>query len=293
MAARHRIIGAAVAACLAGLAALPPPPAAAKPARIVSLNLCADQLVLLLADRGAIAAVTYLARDPDISYMAGAARGLPVTYGGAEEVLALKADLVVAGAVTTRPTVALLRRLGRPVLELGVPDSLDAVRRQVRRLAGALGEAARGEALIAAMDARIASVRAASSGRRPVAAVYRADGFSLGAGSLADDILRTAGFDNVTGRAGMRGSGYLPLESLIATGPDLIVFGNYQAKYPSQAQQLLRHRALKAFLHGAPGRHVSMVMPARLWACGGPFNAEAVVRLAAMRARLGRAGRGR
>ena len=51
------------------------------PKRIVSLNLCSDQLVLALADRGQIAGLTSNVRDPDMSAAAEAARGLPMLRG--------------------------------------------------------------------------------------------------------------------------------------------------------------------------------------------------------------------
>ncbi len=107
--------------------------AAAAPVRVVSMNLCADELVLRLADRDQVLAVTYLARDSRGSTVATEAVGLPVTRGLTEEVVALKPDLVIAGAFTTRTTVGMLKRVGAPVLELGVPADLDGVRAQIRR----------------------------------------------------------------------------------------------------------------------------------------------------------------
>jgi len=41
-------------------------PVCAAPQRIVSLNLCIDQLVLMLAEHGRIASVSYLAADPSL-----------------------------------------------------------------------------------------------------------------------------------------------------------------------------------------------------------------------------------
>ena len=41
--------------------------AASKPTRIVSLDLCADQLLIELVERERIAAVTFLADDPSTS----------------------------------------------------------------------------------------------------------------------------------------------------------------------------------------------------------------------------------
>ena len=84
--------------------------APAAPRRIVSLNLCTDQLVLALADRAAVRSVTWLARDPQNSVMAAAASEVLVNHGLAEEIIPFAPDLVVAGIYTARTTVALLKR---------------------------------------------------------------------------------------------------------------------------------------------------------------------------------------
>ena len=73
-------------------------PAAAKPQRVVSINLCADQLLVALAAPGQIAALSPLARDKRLSYVAGAARSLPVHRGTAEDIVKTQADLVLIRA---------------------------------------------------------------------------------------------------------------------------------------------------------------------------------------------------
>ena len=65
--------------------------------RIVSLDLCTDQLLVELVARERIAAVTYLAAHASLSAIPEQARGLPITHGGAEDVLRLDPDLVLAG----------------------------------------------------------------------------------------------------------------------------------------------------------------------------------------------------
>jgi iron complex transport system ATP-binding protein len=82
------------------------------PRRIVSMNVCTDQFVMLLAERERIQSVSWLARNPEVSTTADDAAAIPVNHGLAEEILPLRPDLVVAGTFTTRPTVYLLRRLG-------------------------------------------------------------------------------------------------------------------------------------------------------------------------------------
>ena len=130
--------------------------AAERPERIVSMNLCTDQLLMLLVDRARIASVSYLSAEPRSSVLAAQTRGLHLNHGLAEEILPLRPDLVIAGTFTTRPTVFLLRKLGYPVVDMPVANGLDDIRANIRRLAAAVGETARGDGMIADFDARLA-----------------------------------------------------------------------------------------------------------------------------------------
>ena len=79
---RRLCLGAAVAA-LCAVAAWQG--AAAAPSRVVSIHLCADQLLLALADRSQIVSVSHFARDETRSPMAGASKEITVNRGRAEE----------------------------------------------------------------------------------------------------------------------------------------------------------------------------------------------------------------
>src|SRR5688500_8638369 len=115
----------------------------AAPLRIVSLNLCADELVLRLAAPGTVKSVTWLARDPGLSNVAALAEAIPVNRGLAEDVVPLAPDLVIAGAYTTRTAVSLLRRLKIPVLELDVPRTVEEALAQITTVAAAVGKIGR------------------------------------------------------------------------------------------------------------------------------------------------------
>ncbi len=252
---------------------------AAKPERIVSLNLCADQLVVLLADKERIASLTHLALDPNVSYVSERVADHRINHGGAEEVLVQRPDLVVAGRFTTRPTVAVLASFGIDVLDLDEPENLAGVRAQIRRLARALGEPARGESLIVEMDRRIAAVPPATAAVRPVAAVYSANGASAGRGTLIDAALNRAGYANLAALLGLSGNANLPLESVVIHEPELLVLDTAYEETPALAHQLFRHPALRT----APPAWGTVTIPSRYWVCGGPFIAEAIERLAAAR----------
>ncbi|CAO4165704.1 ABC transporter substrate-binding protein [Methylorubrum populi] len=257
-------------------ACLPAPARAAGPGpeRVVSMNLCADELVLRLADPAQVAAVTYFARDPRGSTVAAEAAGLPVTRGLSEEIVALRPDLVIAGAFTTRVTVGLLKRTGFPLLELAVPADLDGVRAQIRQVAGALGQGERGEAMVAALDARLGRIQ--PSGKALRALVMRPNAFTVAPGSLGDALIRAAGLVNVAAEIGRDRFGQVPLEAAAFAGADLIVLDEDEPGRPSLADSFLQHPVLAALRR--QGRTVTI--PNRLWTCPGPQVAEVVARLA-------------
>ncbi|MEO0035986.1 MAG: hypothetical protein RLZZ501_2009 [Pseudomonadota bacterium] len=249
------------------------PALAEPPRRIVSANLCADRLVLTLAGRDRVVAVSPFAADPAVSTVAEAARGLPSTEGGVERILSFHPDLVVVGAFDAPATATLLERLGVAVHRLGTPNSLEGVRGEIRALAAALGETAHGEAMIAAMEAGFDRLPRLD---RPVAAaIYQAGGWSAGRGTLADDLFARVGLTNITAAAGRAGFATLPLETLVAAAPGLVVVESMGEEAPSQSGELLRHPALAAT--GAR----RLTVPMRLWACPDPALVEAAGLIAA------------
>ena len=257
-------------------------PAAAAPARVVSINLCTDQYAMLLADPGQLVSISHVARDPGSSAMAAEAARWPVNSGMAEEVFGLAPDLVLAGTFTTRATVGLLRRLGVPVVEIQPETSLDSIPTSLRRVGAALGQTARAEAMAAAFEAELAALRAAGASQpRPTAALHYANGYTSGAGTLADSVVAAAGFDNAATRRGLSGLVRMPLETLVMATPDLVIQGS-RYDPPSLAEAVLDHPALAAATADAAQAAVSDSR----WVCGGPFTLDAVRALAAIRDRL-------
>ena len=246
----------------------------AAPQRIVSLNLCADELVLRLAAPGAVKSVTWLARDPAFSNVAALAHTVPVNRGLAEDIVPLAPDLVIVGAYTTRTAVGLLRRLGVPVLELGVPASVDEALAQITTVAAALGTPAAAAQLIADIRARLAALPGPGP-TQPIAAVYQPNGFTIGQGSLINDLLSRAGLRNLAVEQRIDNYGALPLELLLLAQPDLLIMNAADDRGPALAYEVLRHPALVRRFSAA--RIVSV--PSAWWSCPGPRLVDAVQRL--------------
>ena len=261
---------------------LPPLPASGEPPRrVVSLNVCVDQLVLLLADRGQIAALSYAAANPAQSWLAPLAEGIPLTYGRAEEVLPLAPDLVLAGAYTARAGVAILRDLGYRVVDVPDAMTLDDIRAAIRQVAGLLGHPARGEALIAEFDARLAAA-APRDARRPRVAFLSLGLYTNGAGTLVDAVLGAAGLENAALGWGIDFIGPVALETLVLDPPEAFVMGLESGSDPSLSAEVLDHPAIRALVRTRPRIEV----PGRAWVCGAPVLAEVVEQLAALRRRL-------
>jgi iron complex transport system substrate-binding protein len=247
-----------------------------KPRRIVSLNMCVDELLLRLADPQNIASVTWLSRDPANSNVAELAAGIPVNHGLAEEIIPLKPDLAIAGIYTARPAVAMLKRVGIPVAEIDVPKSLDDVRRQIREVATLVGERDKGEAIIAKMDAGLASLPPSARSARPRAIVLNPNGVTVAKGTLADEVMTRAGLTNVAAELAIDNYGQIPLETVVANAVDVLILSASCDGPPALATEILRHPVLAALAH----RTRVVVLPGRLWNCGGPAVVEAIERLA-------------
>jgi iron complex transport system substrate-binding protein len=254
------------------------PAAAAPPSRIVSLNLCTDQILLDLVPRERIAALSWLAADRDVSPVADDIAGLKLVRGGAEEILALAPDLVLANPYAAAPTVDLLKRLGYATEVIPFAQDFDGIRLALRRVAAAVGEMALGEALVTRFDAALASTTGTPlkdvpiMGRRPEALVYQVNGLVSGSGSLIDAALAAAGLGNQASTRRLASGGRLALEALVAAPPDLVVLAQAPRTYATVVSDNLRHPALRQLMQ----LKSSLVLPMPLWLCGSPRITDAI-----------------
>lgn len=241
-------------------------PALAAPARVVSMNLCTDQLALMLAAPGQLISVGSYAQDPDLSPMADAAKALPANHGRAEEIYLMAPDLVLTGQFSAGPAVQMLQDLGIPVQILPPADTIPQIRDQITRMGDLLGRQDAARDLLAQFDKGLTRIPQRTKGR---ALFYDANGFTAGGQTLSDTILMRAGWRNIAADLGITGPGALPLEQMVMATPDLIVTG---ARWPGQsrAEAILDHPALR---HAAK---VPSVTTDNTWICGTPFILSAI-----------------
>jgi iron complex transport system substrate-binding protein len=251
------------------------PAAPRPPKRVVSLNMCADQLVIALADRSQIAGLTEWARDPQLSFYADRAMSLPFTHRSAEEVLELRPDLVISAPYRTKAVLKPLKARGVTMIDLPHKDGLDGMEASIRLVAKALGHPERGTAMIASIRSQLASVNA-SPGRGRSAAYYQRQGYLTGTGTLVDDMMRRVGLVNMAGKLGRPELSQLPLEQLVLARPDFVVTEDGTRAGEDRSGAMVRHPLLEAALR--PGHH--LYIPQALTVCGGPGYPIAVAMLA-------------
>ncbi|GBR04040.1 ABC transporter substrate-binding protein [Acetobacter oeni] len=251
------------------------------PSRVISLNLCTDQLLMMLAEPEQVAGITSLARDCSVSVLCQEAKRFPVIHSGTETLLTQRADLVLGGDYTTTTASFATQSVGVRVVKFPPVNSLSEIPDQIRRMAELLGASARGEAVIQVFNERLASLSLPVRSDAPVAAIYTENGYITGKGSLPDDVLRHAGFRNFTATQGNGYTRSVPLEILIAAHPDLLVSDPAGADV-SLARSMLDNPALRSTFEG-PHR---LVIPAARWLCGLPQTLDALVALVRARQAL-------
>lgn len=250
---------------------------AVAPQRIVSLNLCADQLLMEMLPPERLVGITHLSVDKGISYHYKKAENYHQHKGRIEEIIALKPDLIIAGQFTTQPTNQLLEKLGYSVLRIGLPKTIAEIKQQLTKLGQRVGAASQTDTIINDMSQTLFELNKEQLKNTPSAAIYYANGFSAGKETIVDEALRFAGFKNIAAEQGLDYIAPLSMEALIKAEPDVLILGRYQKNTDSMAHQVLKHRALQKFIRAKSVKTIAM--PDRYWDCAGPSIVAAISHL--------------
>lgn len=249
-------------------------PAAAAPAdsapRALAFDQCADQFVLALSPREAIAGLSTRADDAD-SRLRRLAVGLPRKRVDLETALAARPDVVVRYWGGDPRLVRALERRGVRVVTIDEAVDFAGIRANVRKVAAALRQPARGEAIVARLDAQLAAAAGAWKGR---SALYLTPGgYTAGPGTLVDSVLRAAGLTNAERRPGFQ---TVSLEALALDPPKAVVLGFFDTfQLAGDSWGPGRHRVLRR-----AAAHPLASLPGATLSCPDWGSGEAVARLA-------------
>lgn len=243
-----------------------------RPERVISLNMCTDQLLVDLAPPGQIIGLSPFAGNINLSWAAGRVANLPVLSGTAEEIIMMKPDLVVAGRYTKRSTREFIRARGILLEEFNPARTFEEAKVQIARFGRITGANAQAESRIRALDAAMIRLKAAASATRLRVLPLSRRGWVSGQDSLITDLLQRAGLSNSATEIGLRNGGFVSLEAIVKLRPDAILIAREQTSAEDQGSAMLLHPALQNLF--PPARRI--VIPERLTVCGGPMLAEAI-----------------
>ena len=276
-----RIMPSSLASCFAGLAFCAAAASSEAPRRVVSFNLCADQLVVALADPAQIAGLSPYATDPSLSVVAQAARPYRRLDWQAEATIMLQPDLVFVGPNDRSLTRRLLVAQGLRVEQTGFVTDLDSARKQIRDMAALLGHPERGERLVASLEQARARLHARKRLPFATALVVERGGYTQGPSSLAALLLSEAGLRPPADAPAGYG-GFIALEKFLMLRPDLVFIKDPPATPEDQGSLFFMHPAMRALYP----KQQRIALPTRYTMCGGPALIEALDYVAASLAAL-------
>jgi iron complex transport system substrate-binding protein len=218
------------------------------PQRVASLTVTADEILTAVAPPERIAAVTHFADDPIIELaVARAPKGAARIAGiDPERLISLEPDLVFVAHYTLESAVQILSSAAIPVVRLGETRSYRDVDANVRLAATALGEEARGEALLAAMHENLRHVEVAVRGKtRPRVLYYSQVGYTSGTGTLVDEKIRLAGGRNVAEEVGIVGFKNVAVDLLVGLDPEVMLVPRWSSDAGAPVREVMESVAFR------------------------------------------------
>jgi iron complex transport system substrate-binding protein len=239
----------------------------------MSMNMCADMLLLQLVEPSRIASVTYLASRGMREIDPGAADGLRINHGTAEEILAQAPDLILAGDFSTAMTRKVAAQAGAPILEVKSAITFGDIRQITLQVGEEVGELARAEALIAQMDVALAQLADAAPAAPFEVAVWNGES-SPGGGTLENTIVEAAGARNIVAPAADGVYATIGLEQLLSADPQFMLLAAEDRREPTVLGAAMRHRVIARRFQGR-----ALTYPEAVFRCGVPQSAEAALEL--------------
>ncbi|MFK8075524.1 MAG: ABC transporter substrate-binding protein [Granulosicoccus sp.] len=252
---------------------------------VLSINLCADQMVMLLAEPAQIKALSMLSHDKAGSFYQQQAKEYPVADARAEDILPRNPDIVLTGPFTPRHTLALLAELELDVKSLEIANSVEAMLENIRLVGEFLQQEERAASVISSLQNDLAKIETRrleldeamlkAGKKHPKAAVYDANGYTVGASSMRGSIMSLAGWHNVATDKGIEAYGVMSLEDLIHLSPDALIESPYSEGTYSRGQVLTEHPALRQ--SGLDPLILSL--PSNQTICAGPWSVGLIEQL--------------
>ena len=247
------------------------------PRGIVSIDYCADQMLLKLVGREQIVGVSREV-ELDQGFSVPRAQGLPRVRPDIENILKLNPAIVVKSYGGGPMLDAQLRKAGIKVVQLGYVSTLADINVQTMETAAKLDAVEAGRNTVAAFNRQISTTP--QTGIRPSLLYVTPGGVTSGPGSMIDEMIRASGYRNYETRPGWHN---LPLEAMTVEKPDAVLAAFFDNPAHNQdAWTSARHPLLRQILRDVSRLDVSGASVS----CGNWMAGDVVEKLRQMRGAL-------
>jgi iron complex transport system substrate-binding protein len=244
---------------------------AAPPARVASMNLSADEVLIEILPPGRLVSVTRWADAPGTSNVVGRVPAHVFRFQKAdmERLVALQPDLVVVSEYTDADFLKLIERSGLRYHRMQGLGSVSGVRGAILELGRAVGALPEAERLVARYDATLADLARRLQGAKRPRVLYWSGGMTAGGDTAIGSLIETAGGINVGRELGL--SGIVPPggERAFMSDPDAILVGTW----PGAVEAVKADPLLSKLRAVREGRIV--VMPDELLVALSQYTADA------------------
>ncbi len=268
-----------LAAMLTALAVVAPGASARgaeKPQRVASVNLSADEVLVAILPPAKLVSVTRWADEPGNSNVVGRVPAGVHRFAKAdlEQLVALRADLVVVSEYTDADFLALVERTGLRVHRMQGLSTIAGVRAAILDLGRVVGEEAAAQRLVADFDATLADLSARLAGVTRPRVLYWSSGMTAGQDTAIGALIEAAGGVNVGRELGIVGIAPPGGERAFVADPDVVLVG----RWPQAKETLTEHPLLSQMRAVREGRIV--VLPTERLVALSQFTAIAAWDLA-------------
>lgn len=265
-------------------------PQADEQPRVVSINLCTDQLLMLLAEPEQILALSSLSHDKAGSYYYQEAKSLKRIDPIAEDIFPLNPDVIITGPYTSRYTLNMLDELGLRVETIPIANTIEQMLDNVVRVGDIVDQVERARRVVDDVRTRLSDIAVRAVGGatngdadvKPRIAIYDANGYTVGRETVRGEAIELSGWTNVATEQGIDSYGVLGLEQLIGLKPQALVESPYSGDTYSRGQMLAKHPAI-----AASGLDPLIIkVPSNMTICAGPWTVDVIDQLVEARKSL-------
>ena len=257
---------------LAGLANAEP----AKPQRVASINLAADEVLVALLPPARLVSVTRWADEKGTSNVVGRVPA-PVhrfVKADLEQLVSLRPDLVVVSEYTDADFLRQLELTGLRFHRMQGLTSIPGVRAAILDLGRAVGEEEAARVLVARFDSVLADLHRRLEGAKRPRVLYWSSGMTAGADTAIGALIEVAGGVNVGREMGVSGIAPPGAERVFVADPDVVLVGTW----PRAQEDLTEHPLLQKMRAVREGRIV--VLPTERLVALSQYTADAAWDLA-------------